>query len=205
MKELVGIVEYGCGNIRSVSNAIKSVGADFCLINSKDDFENVSKLILPGVGSFDVAMQSLIDMHLYEEIINFVHTPGNRLLGICLGMQLLCNRSEEGVLPGFGFVDAEVILLNESTSIKVPHMGWSTVIPRRDDTLIDGLNSETDYYFLHSYSVKVNDDRSLLGSTDYGVEFASMVHKDNIWGVQFHPEKSQSSGLKLLKNFIELC
>lgn len=205
MTELVGILDYGCGNIKSVSNAINAIGADYKIIENSREIESVSKLILPGVGAFDVAMSSLDKTGMIEMLNTFVENPENKLLGICLGMQLICNGSEEGRLPGLGYINSEVMNLKNYSNLKVPHIGWNTVKFTRQNPLLEDLMDGTDYYFVHSYCVMTEDESVILGETIYGPEFVSIVHKGNVWGVQFHPEKSQGTGLKLLKNFIELC
>jgi len=205
MTELVGILDYGCGNIKSVSNAINAIGADYKIIKNSDDIKGVSKIVLPGVGAFDIAMLSLNNTGMTDILNNFVKNPENKLLGICLGMQLICNGSEEGEFPGLGYINANVMNLKNYSNLKVPHIGWNTVKYKIQNPLFEELNSGTDYYFVHSYCVMTEDDSMILGETSYGTEFASIVHQGNVWGVQFHAEKSQSAGLKLLKNFIELC
>lgn len=205
MTGLVGILDYGCGNIKSVSNAINAIGKDYTIIEKSRDMESVSRLILPGVGTFDVAKSSLDKTGMIEMLNTFVENPENKLLGICLGMQLICNGSEEGTLSGLGYIDAEVIKLRNYSNLKVPHIGWNSVKFTRQNPLIEELTDSTDYYFVHKYCVKTDDEAMILGETIYGSAFVSIVNKGNVWGVQFHPEKSQGAGLKLLKNFIELC
>lgn len=204
MSNLVGILDYGCGNVRSVSNAVKSVGGQFVLCQTEEDISSVSKLILPGVGAFDRAMSSLKEKNILESLQRYIQNKENKLLGICLGMQILCHSSDEGEEKGLGIIDAHVHNLAGYTSLKIPHMGWNSVAFVQEDPLLVGVKDLSDFYFVHSYCVQSRDKKVNLGLSTYGAEFSSIVRQDNVWGVQFHLEKSQKTGLTLMKNFVHL-
>jgi len=205
---VIGILEYGCGNIQSVINALEVIGADMEIISNPDELSTVSKLLLPGVGSFDHAMDNLEKGGFVSVLKEWVQNDDNQLLGICLGMQLLCNRSDESVLDkkGLCLIDAEVKCLSDMTddSIKIPHMGWNEVeIKQPENMLFNSISDCSDYYFVHSYGVFSEHSDVVLAETMHGVRFASVITNGiNVYGVQFHPEKSQSAGITLLKNFI---
>lgn len=204
MSQLIGVMDYGCGNIRSVINAIKAVGGQPMICCTQEDLMRVNKLILPGVGSFDRAMVSLKERNILESLKQYVEKKENKLLGICLGMQILCHFSEEGGEKGLGVIDAAVYNISKYTRLKVPHMGWNSVSLICDDPLLDGVKNLSDFYFVHSYCVRAKDVSVNIGISYYGVEFSSIIKKNNVWGVQFHPEKSQSVGLKIMNNFVNL-
>ena len=204
MSQLVGVLDYGCGNVRSVTNAITAVGGQHMICRTLEDLLRVNKLILPGVGAFDRAMSSLKEKNILEGLRQYVKNRDNKLLGICLGMQILCHFSEEGCERGLGIVDAVVYNLARYTSLKIPHMGWNSVSLICEDPLLEGVQNLSDFYFVHSYCVKAKDASVNLGLSSYGVEFSSIIRQDNAWGVQFHLEKSQKVGLRLMKNFVYL-
>lgn len=186
---------------------LKKIGVKSKITFDFRDIECAEKIIIPGVGAFDNAMKQLNEygiIHLLNHKVNQVKIP---LLGICLGMQILAKKSEEGKLPGLGWIDAEVKKFrfenNEHSSLKIPHMGWNKLMIKNPNPLFDGLDSESRFYFVHSYHMVCNNKNNVLAKTEYGYDFASVVSRDNIIGVQFHPEKSHKFGMKLLKNFIE--
>jgi glutamine amidotransferase len=204
---MIIIVDYGMGNLGSVKNMIKKIGED-CLISSKQvDISNATKLLLPGVGSFDNAMKNLEELGLIEIIRNKVRKDKTPILGICLGMQLLTNKSEEGSLKGLGFIDAEVKKFNfkgMDTNLPIPHIGWNKTKLQKESLLYkDNDNKNRRFYFVHSYAVVCNNRSDILTTTEYGYDFVSSFEKENIIGCQFHPEKSHTYGMKLLKSFVE--
>lgn len=202
---MIVIVDYGMGNLGSVKNMLKKVGADFKLSSSADDIKNASKLILPGVGSFDKGIQNLKEYGYFDLIKEKVIEQNTPILGICLGMQLLGKSSEEGLENGFCFVDAiaKKFSFEEGTKLKVPHMGWNVVNIKKENNLYQGIEGEQRFYFVHSFAVKCNDNKDILTSTNYGYKFVSSFQKNNIIGVQFHPEKSHKFGINFFKNFVE--
>ncbi len=204
---MIVILDYGMGNLGSILNMFKKIGVDAKISSDIRDIEDAEKIILPGVGAFDNAMQNLKDLGIMPLLNKKVIEDKTPVLGICLGMQLLAKRSDEGSLEGLGWVDAEVVRfrLGDGGSLKIPHMGWNTVDIKKESCLYADMYEDPRFYFVHSYYVKCNNPGSILTTTDYGVEFCSSFMEDNILGVQFHPEKSHKFGLRLLKNFAGLC
>ncbi|MFH1691759.1 MAG: imidazole glycerol phosphate synthase subunit HisH [Candidatus Omnitrophota bacterium] len=204
MSKKVAIIDYGMGNLYSVANAFKALGFASEIIASPKNLENYEKLILPGVGAFGDAMQELKNRHFIEPIKCFVDS-GRPFLGICLGMQLLFSEScESPGVKGLDIIPGEVRKF--SSRLKCPHMGWNKVEKCFSKAKIfKGLKEDLYTYFCHSYYVKPKDKTVIVGQTRYGVNFASIVQSGRVYGMQFHPEKSQEKGLLLLRNFIELC
>lgn len=204
---MVTIIDYNMGNIASIENMLKKIGSPTIVTSEPTIIKEAEKIILPGVGAFDYGMQNLHDLGIDEILKEKVLKENVPLLGICLGMQLLTEESEEGKLPGLGFIKAKTKKFRtgyNGQNIKIPHMGWNYIVPESDSKLF--LNSLKDmrFYFVHSYYVECKEKSNVLASTSYGDHFASAIGKDNIFGVQFHPEKSHSYGMNLLKNFVEL-
>lgn len=197
------IIDYGMGNLKSISNMLKKLGHESVLSNKKEEIAKASKLILPGVGAFDQAMQNIKSLGIYDVINKKVTQEKTPLLGICLGMQLLTKGSEEGIEPGFGWINANTIRF-KSTSLKVPHMGWNSIRIKKQSPFFDPIEKERRYYFVHSYYVEYKQLDHTLAITHYNDEFSSVLHKDNIYGVQFHPEKSHNFGMEILNNFAKL-
>lgn len=200
------IIDYGIGNLDSVLNMFKKIGEKDVMISSdKDIIIKAKKLLLPGVGSFDAGMRNLEESGLIPVLNEKVLIEKTPILGICLGMQLLTYKSEEGIKAGLGWIDAETIKFNltPELKLKVPHMGWSYVNVKRKNSLID-IDSKSRFYFVHSYYVKCFDENQSIATSNFGVDFTCMVKKENIYGVQFHPEKSLKFGMKLLENFTKL-
>ena len=201
---MIGIINYGSGNIRAIGNIYDRLHIEYTVIESDEQLETADKLILPGVGAFDSTMNALQQAGLVDKLNEMIldrHVP---ILGICVGMQILCNRSEEGQCPGLGWIDAEVKRLDPSrlpSKPKLPHMGWNQVFDIKHNQLFDGIDKKEGFYFVHSYYVECKDASDIMTKTLYGINFASSVHRDNIFGVQFHPEKSHENGILLLKNF----
>jgi len=199
------IIDYGMGNLGSVGNMLKKVGAQFVITSNPRELEKATKLILPGVGAFDNAMRNLKELGLIDLIKFKVLEERVPILGICLGMQLLTEGSEEGTHEGFGFIKGHALKFHfEDNTLKIPHMGWNEVKLCKNSRLFAGMeNQENRFYFVHSYEVECTNKEDILTTTVYGYEFVSSFEKDNILGVQFHPEKSHKFGIMLYKNFVE--
>lgn len=199
---MIVIIDYGMGNIGSIKNMLKKIGAASEIVNNPGQISNCSGLILPGVGAFDLGMELLNNSGFADYINDQVVTKQVPLLGICLGMQLLFDSSEEGKSNGLGIIEGDIKKFsfnNGTAELKVPHMGWN-YIACKEDTLFHQLGETAKFYFIHSYHVPA-DNPSAIATCDYGYKFAAAVRKDNIYGVQFHPEKSHRYGMKLLSNF----
>lgn len=207
MSYKIVIVDYGMGNLRSVNNKFKKMNVN-CLISTHiDDVETAEKLVLPGVGHFKYGMQKLRELNLLETLNNKVLKQKTPILGICLGAQLFAKHSEEGDCEGLGWIDAEVVKFEVSDKIryKVPHIGWNNVKIVNPNKLNDSIVQQEDqFYFVHSYHLKSNNPADVWMTTTYDCEFVSAIRKDNIYGVQFHPEKSHDIGMSLLKKFAEI-
>ena len=204
---MVVIVDYGMGNLGSVKNMLKKIGAESIITSDKTTIGKATKIILPGVGSFDSAMKNLDDLGLIDIIKKKVLVDKTPIMGICLGMQLLINGSEEGDLEGFGFIDAEAKKFNFGNLdeiLPIPHMGWNkTDVKKASKLYKDNNDNNRRFYFVHSYAVECKNKGDILTTTNYGYSFVSSFEKDNILGCQFHPEKSHKYGMKLFKNFVE--
>jgi imidazole glycerol-phosphate synthase subunit HisH len=203
---VITIIDYGLGNLGSMLNMLKKIGANALVSSDHDIISKADKLILPGVGSFDSGMRNLHERNLIPLLNKMILEEKVPILGICLGMQLLGKKSEEGQLPGLGWLDADSVRFNfqdDNANLKIPHMGWNQLTVRKSHPLFSGLEDTNRFYFVHSYHVVCANTDNLLASTSYGFDFASAVVKDNILGVQFHPEKSHKFGMRLLKNFVE--
>jgi len=206
INQKVVIVDYGMGNLRSVQKAIKRVGLDSEISPNLDVIKQADKLILPGVGHFANGVKKLKESGIWEALNKKVIHEKTPVLGICLGMQLMAKGSEEGNETGFGWFDAEVVKFKVSDTLKykVPHMGWNQLIKKKKSGLLSNIAPEANFYFVHSFHVLCNDAKDELASTIYEYEFASAIQKENIYGVQFHPEKSHDAGEKMLLNFLSL-
>lgn len=201
---MIAIVNYGSGNIQAIANIYSRLAVPFAVAAQPSDLADATRIILPGVGAFDQAMDALDASGMRQALDACVLEDRKPILGICVGMQLLAKSSEEGRAPGLGWVDAEVRRFDRATvgrTTQLPHMGWNTVEPARADPLFDGVDVEGGYYFLHSYYLSCEDNEDELASTEYGIRFTSAVRRANIYGVQFHPEKSHQNGVQLLRNF----
>lgn len=197
---MIGIIDYGAGNLHSVLKAIKQLGYETKLITKASDHtDEITKLILPGVGNAKVAMDVLDRSGLSDYLKERV-SDGIPLLGICLGMQLLLEKSEEGNVDCLGFLKGSVPeFTNESE--KIPHMGWNQVTDVQNHFLFEDIPDETDFYFVHSYFAMPENQEDILGETNYGINFASVIGNSQVMGVQFHPEKSGKYGIQLLDNY----
>jgi len=198
---VITIIDYGMGNLGSVKNMLKKIGATSIITSNKDDILKASKLLLPGVGAFDRAISNLNELDLITTIKNRVISDKVPILGICLGMQLLLKNSEEGVFDGFGIIDG-IARKFDSTKLKVPHMGWNEVREQKKNKLFINMDNNRRFYFVHSFGVECCET-DILTTTIYGEEFVSSFLKENVIGVQFHPEKSHKYGMTFLKNFVE--
>lgn len=205
---MIMIVDYGLGNVGSIINMLKKLGAESKLSKDHSELARADKLILPGVGAFDVAMQELKDKNLVTVLRRLVLDNGVPLLGICLGMQLLGESSEEGILPGLSLIPFKNVRFSppEGKKLLLPHIGWNrTNIVKQNDLLVKEIENNQRYYFVHSYHAVCQDRENVLMESEYGYPFTAAVSRDNVWGVQFHPEKSHQFGLRLLRNFMEVC
>jgi imidazole glycerol-phosphate synthase subunit HisH len=204
---VITIIDYGLGNIQAFINMFKRLDFDVRRATNASELEGATKLILPGVGAFDHAMELLNASGMrpvLDDLVLQQHVP---VLGICVGMQILADGSDEGILPGLGWIPGRVraFKANErSANLPLPHMGWNDVQPQAERLLFVGLEKESRFYFLHSYFFECKDAQHLAANTNYGFEFSSAVSCGNVHGVQFHPEKSHHYGARLLKNFAEL-
>lgn len=201
---MIGVIDYQAGNLNSVLKALDKIGISNFLIQEKTAFQKAKKLILPGVGSFKEAMDSLKKLDFISVLKEEVLTHKKPILGICLGMQLFLEKGYEGgICNGLGFIEGEVIPFNENSNLKIPHIGWNDIEILKQEPLYQGISSKSDFYFVHSFYVKCNKE-FISAKCDYGVQFCASLQKNNIYGVQFHPEKSQNLGLKLLENFLKV-
>lgn len=204
---MIGIIDYGLGNVRAFANVCKTLNLPVVIVRQPRELENVSKIILPGVGAFDYAMQKLDQSgmrHFLDEKVLEHHVP---VLGVCVGMQILAHSSEEGTMPGLGWIEGVVKRFNFSSSktpLIIPHMGWNNVKPIRSGGLFEGLEHDARFYFLHSYYFQCQKNEDIIAVADYGGEFTCAVNSGNIFGIQFHPEKSHHCGIQLLDNFAKL-
>ena len=204
---MITIIDYGLGNIKAIGNIYERLNIPFNIISEPEKLKNSKKLLLPGVGAFDEAMALLNQSGLRPALEYAVLANKIPVLGICVGMQMLAGTSEEGELPGLGWIDGEVKKIDKTTlehKPKLPHLGWNSIKIKKTHSLLGSLDEEDGFYFLHSYYFHCNNDQNILATTFYGKEFASVINNENIYGVQFHPEKSHFNGIHLLKNFAEL-
>ncbi len=193
------LIDYGMGNLRSVSKALEKVGFSVKVSSDPEEVKRAEVLVLPGVGAFRDAMENLKKLGLLKEILRHIE-KGKPYMGICLGLQLLFERSYEfGETEGFGVLEGEVVLL--PPKVKVPHIGWNQLWKQKPSDLLNGIKEGEYFYFVHSYHVVPKRQDIVLTTTDYGIDFVSSIEYENIFAVQFHPEKSQKAGLRLLENF----
>ncbi|KAA3603982.1 MAG: imidazole glycerol phosphate synthase subunit HisH [Candidatus Scalindua sp. AMX11] len=204
---MIAIIDYGVGNIKAFSNIYKNLNIAFTVAKSVDDLKDATKIILPGVGSFDHAMQRLHDSGMRERLDKLVFKKKLPVIGICVGMQMLANKSDEGSLPGLGWIDGVVKKFDQSKlegKMSLPHMGWNTLNIRKESPLLINLEKEPRFYFLHSYYFECTNSCDIVATASCGDEFTCVVNSGNIYGIQCHPEKSHHNGVGLLKNFGEL-
>ena len=198
---MITILDYGVGNLGSIHNMLRRIGIEAEISGDPQQLASAEKIILPGVGAFDHAMQRLNDSGLREALDKKVADGKTPLLGICLGMQMLTNGSEEGKLAGLGYIDAQARKFPARSNLKVPHMGWNVAMPSRPSPLTKKFDTEMRFYFVHSFFVKVENQEDSMLKCNYGIEFDAGIQDCNIYGVQFHPEKSHRFGMTLLSNF----
>ncbi len=201
---MITIIDYGLGNIKAFANVYKRLNTPFAIATKAGDLKLATKIILPGVGSFDHAMARLQKSGMRESLDELVLQRKLQILGICVGMQILSFSSEEGNSPGLGWFDGVVKKLDISSFIHrtcLPHMGWNIVSPLRNNKLFQDIEKDPRFYFLHSYYFQCNNNDDVLAVTDYGIQFSCAINSGNIYGVQFHPEKSHQNGIQVLKNF----
>jgi glutamine amidotransferase len=204
---MITIVNYGLGNISAFANVYKRLNIPITVATQKVELQGATKIILPGVGAFDHAMTLLNKSGMREMLDELVLVKNIPVIGICVGMQILAKSSDEGVLSGLGWIDGEVKKFDSTLIMhktRLPHMGWNTITPINSSNLLLGFNENSRFYFLHSYYFHCNDKRNEIATTQYGLNYSSAVQKENIFGVQFHPEKSHVNGIQLLNNFANL-
>jgi len=198
---LIGIVHFGVGNIRSVANAVEEVGFDCKILSNPEELADVSHLILPGVGNFAAAAEKLTKF-AWREALQVFRKAQKPIFGTCLGMQLMLEKGSEGrVSQGLGWLSGEVVPLQKSKECRVPHVGWNNVSFLRKHPILTGIPAEKDFYFNHSYKVQVTVREAVVGTVEYGQTVIAMLGWKNIFACQFHPEKSQVHGLKIMENF----
>ncbi|MGV3684501.1 MAG: imidazole glycerol phosphate synthase subunit HisH [Daejeonella sp.] len=204
---MINIINYGLGNIKAFANIFKQLHVPFVIVSKEAEFQDVTKLVLPGVGAFDHAMNQLQKSGMREKLDEFVLEKSLPVIGVCVGMQMLANSSEEGQLPGLGWVDGVVKKIDETTltsTTHLPHMGWNDIKVTKENKLLNGLENKSKFYFLHSYYFHCNNLDDSISTSTYGSEFTCAINVRNIYGVQFHPEKSHMYGIKLLENFANI-
>lgn len=201
---MIAIIDYGLGNLFSIQNMLKHLDIDSVITSNPNEIQNSDQLILPGVGKFDEGMRNLRTKGI-DSMVKSEAKRGKPILGICLGMQLLGNTSEEGMIPGLGLIDFRTVKFqfNKEEHRKIPHMGWERVI-LKSCPLTKGLEEQQRYYFVHSYHAVCETEDTEIIKCNYGYDFAAAVRNENVYGVQFHPEKSHRYGMKILKNFSEI-
>lgn len=206
MTSKILILDYGMGNLHTIKRRLDDINAGSVVSNRKEDIKSADKIILPGVGHFGKAMENLIKLNLIEELNEFASIRKKPILGICLGMQLMTLRSEEGNSEGLGWFDAEVkrFQIGDPIHYKVPHTGWNQVYCEKRSALFSEIPQNSEFYFVHAFKCISNEESDVLGTTNYESKFVSALEKDNLYGVQFHPEKSHDMGSRMLLNFINL-
>ena len=204
---MIAIIDYGVGNIKAFANIYKNLNIPFKIAKSIEDLENIDKIILPGVGSFDYAMQSLLDSGMKDKLDELVLVNKIPVLGICVGLQILAKSSDEGAMNGLGWIDAHIQKFDKSkltTDTPLPHMGWNSIEIIKNNNLLKDLEKNAQFYFLHSYFITSGEENIISATATYSETFTSIIHYENIYGIQPHPEKSHQNGITLLKNFGEL-
>ena len=206
MNDMVVIIDYEMGNVSSIKNMLKKMGVACKISRDADDIDKATKLVLPGVGSFDKGMESLEKLGLVRLLDKAVLEDKKPILGICLGMQMLCLSSEEGQKNGLGYIPLKVkkFIIPINSSFKIPHMGWRNVLGEQNNPITQFNKEEFRFYFVHSFYVPLSTKYTIL-SSDYIVKFSAAIQDENVYGVQFNPEKSHKYGMKLLRNFIEVA
>ena len=204
---MIGIIDYGSGNVQAIATIYKNININYQVISKPEDLDKADKLILPGVGAFDATMQKLIDSGLKDKLNELVLDKKVPILGICVGLQVMGYKSDEGKLPGLGWIAGKVSRFDETKikfKPKLPHMGWNTINDVQNHKLFEGIDHDFGFYFVHSFYFACEKEQNILTTSNYGVEFTSSIYDNHIFGTQFHPEKSHGNGVQLLKNFAEL-
>lgn len=203
---MITIVDYGMGNLGSIKNMLKKIDVESEITSDLAKIKQATKLILPGVGAYDAGMENIKKMGLLPVLNDLVLKKKVPVLGICLGMQLMTRRSEEGILPGLGWIEADTkrFVFPAEVNLKIPHMGWNNIQVVKKEPVTKNLNNLSRFYFVHSYHAVCDKEKDILFQTNYGYDFTSAFQKENIIGVQFHPEKSHKFGMTLLKNFSDI-
>lgn len=204
---MIGIIDYGSGNVNAIGAIYQNLNLPFKFISNVNDFVGIEKIILPGVGAFDATMQQLSNSGLLEKINYLVLDKKMPILGICVGMQVMASKSEEGNLKGFGWISGTVKKFNKALiefKPKIPHMGWNSIKNANIHPIFNGIDFNIGFYFIHSFYFKCDDESNILSTTNYYNIFTSSIIKNNIFGVQFHPEKSHSNGVIFLENFAKI-
>ncbi len=203
---MIGIVDYGMGNIASVKRKLDRVNAPCLISGDPSQLAKADKLILPGVGHFSNAVNELKSRGLWDYLHKEVEVNKKPILGICLGMQLMAKHSQEGDAEGLGWFDADIVRfkIQDKLKFKIPHMGWGNALPDKESPLLKGIPDDAMFYFVHSYHIVCNNKQDVLATSEYEYLFTSAIQKDNIFGTQFHPEKSHDWGERIYKNFAML-
>ena len=204
---MIGIIDYGSGNVQAIATIYKNLNIDYLIISDVDDLKKANKLVLPGVGAFDATMQQLTDSGLIDELNDLVINKKIPILGICVGLQVMGFGSDEGDLPGLGWIPGTVKKFNINKiefKPKLPHMGWNTIKDIKNHSLFKGIDNEFGFYFVHSYYFECESEDNILTTSNYSIDFTSAINSGHIIGTQFHPEKSHGNGVLLFKNFAQL-
>tara|TARA_B100002052_G_scaffold299170_1_gene335899 strand:- start:2695 stop:3309 length:615 start_codon:yes stop_codon:yes gene_type:complete len=204
---MIGIINYGSGNIQALATIYKKINVNYQIIHSPDNLNEIKKIILPGVGSFDKTMQQLIQSGFSDKLNELVMLKKIPILGICVGLQVMGYGSEEGKMPGLGWIPGKVKRFNKdkiNNKPKLPHMGWNKINNFKNHPIFKDIDYDFGFYFIHSYYFECENSDNILTTSLYGVEFASSIYNNNIFGMQFHPEKSHANGVQVLKNFAHL-
>ena len=204
---MIGIIDYGSGNVQAIATIYKNININYQVISKPEDLDKADKLILPGVGAFDSTMQKLIDSGLKDKLNELVLDKKVPILGICVGLQVMGYKSDEGKLPGLGWIAGKVSRFDETKikfKPKLPHMVWNTINDVQNHKLFEGIDHDFGFYFVHSFYFACEKEQNILTTSNYGGEFTSSIYANHIFGTQFHPEKSHGNGVQLFKNFAEL-
>ncbi|TGN18281.1 imidazole glycerol phosphate synthase subunit HisH [Leptospira idonii] len=204
---MIGILDYGVGNLKAFANILKNLGFSYQVIKSQSEIESASKIILPGVGSFDSVMEKLENSNVLDSLSKAALVRKIPILGVCVGMQILADSSEEGKKRGLGWIHSKVKKFQFETisnRLTVPQIGWNNIKTKPASILFKGMEEDPHFYFLHSYYIECENSENEIASANYGIDFTCAVNQDNIFGTQFHPEKSHHNGVQLLKNFASI-